>query len=172
MVNGFIFVCGGCSSSIGFTGPSKSGQRFDPRNKKWIPINPMNYARTGFTLTVVNGMIYAIGGSAEDPTAVEEYDPVKDAWTLLPAKLNIGRSNHATVVVGNRLYVIGGTDSGHSILSSVEYWEIPPLDSRYNPSSSSSWVHLAEGISIPRMGHRASLASSSLPSLSLQKWML
>ncbi len=57
------------------------------------------------------------------------------SWVTMP-DLNVARSDHATVCVGNQVYVLGGeTDSTHKPLSSIEYLH-------YLDEQNESW-HLA-----------------------------
>jgi hypothetical protein len=46
----------------------------------WVGKANMTTARFGLAVGVVNGKIYAIGGSSGNRTEVEEYDPVTNTW--------------------------------------------------------------------------------------------
>lgn len=75
----------------------------------WASKTPMNEARSGLGVTVVNGKIYAIGGSGEGGKTGtnEEYDPATDTWTL-KTPMPTPRDYFATAVYHNRIYCIGG----------------------------------------------------------------
>jgi len=55
----------------------------DSAENTWVSKAPMQVARSGVGVAVVNGKIYAIGGSTEKGLVGtnEEYDPATDTWT-------------------------------------------------------------------------------------------
>jgi hypothetical protein len=89
----------------------------------WITKTPMRHERYGLGVAVVNGKIYAIGGSSEEGTnsysagyfptsgkvlnTVEEYDPATDTWTSR-SSMPTARYSFATIVCQNRIYCLGG----------------------------------------------------------------
>lgn len=76
----------------------------------WTTKKPMPTARGGLGVAVVNGKIYAIGGSNGDTqlSVNEEYNPVTDTWTT-KAPMPTPRSGFAIAVYQNKIYCIGGT---------------------------------------------------------------
>jgi N-acetylneuraminic acid mutarotase len=81
--------------------------------------------RFGLTSSVVDGTIYAIGGSqARDhylPT-VEVYDPATDSW-VSKADMPVAVCWHSTSEVDGKIYVIGG-GTAEDLLKNV--WEYDP----------------------------------------------
>jgi kelch-like protein 20 len=62
-----------------------SAERYNPQTNQWSPIVAMNSRRSGVGLSVVNGLLYAVGGF--DGTTylktVEVYDPDQNQWKLV-----------------------------------------------------------------------------------------
>ena len=85
----------------------------------WTTKKPMQEARGGLGVAVVNGKIYAIGGSKASgpyrPDAYaggfvgtnEEYDPATDTWTT-KASMPTPRDYFAIAAFKNKIYCIGG----------------------------------------------------------------
>ena len=81
-------------------------------------------ARAGHTVTRVGRYIYVIGGTGTGTMdSVErasiDSDGRLSAFENVNVKLNAGRTGHAAVVLGNFLYVLGGSNGG-SDLGSLE----------------------------------------------------
>jgi N-acetylneuraminic acid mutarotase len=94
----------------------------------WMTKAPMHEARGGLGVAVVNGKVYAIGGSTERGwTPVisgivgtnEEYDPTTDTWTF-KAPMPTPRARFAISVYQDKVYCIGGT-AGYSGSSGYEF---------------------------------------------------
>ena len=97
----------------------------------WTRKADMPTARQWFSASVVNGKIYAIGGTLSGGTLgglsqltpiVEEYDPATDTWTR-KADTPTARAALATTVVNGKIYAIGGWNSGNPNLSTVEEYD-------------------------------------------------
>jgi N-acetylneuraminic acid mutarotase len=89
----------------------------------WASKAPMHQARSGLGVAVVNGKIYAIGGSTQSggggtrsgPLPItggvvgtnEEYDPATDTWAF-KASMPTPRAGFAIAVYQNKIYCIGG----------------------------------------------------------------
>ncbi|MBN1244811.1 hypothetical protein JXA31_04380 [Candidatus Bathyarchaeota archaeon] len=93
----------------------------------WTSKAPMRQARGGLGVAVVNGKIYAIGGSTEsglNPRSIgidykakgwvvdtnEEYDPATDKWAF-KTPMPTPRYGFAIVAYQNKLYCIGGASN-------------------------------------------------------------
>lgn len=82
-LGGKIYVLGGNAVGCGLTdctvgATHRSGEVYDPQADAWTPIPAMFAARKSFDAVVLNGKIYAIGGSAggtERLAAVERFTP-------------------------------------------------------------------------------------------------
>ena len=85
----------------------------------WVPKAPMPQARAGLGVAVVDGKIYAIGGTTASGTyppdcfnggfvaTNEQYDPATDTWTT-KASMPTPRDYFAIAAYGNKVYCIGG----------------------------------------------------------------
>jgi N-acetylneuraminic acid mutarotase len=82
----------------------------------WQTKAPMHTARSGLGAAVVNGKIYAIGGSTESGYLVslngivdtnEEYDPATNTWTL-KTSMPTPRTGLAVASYQGKIYCIGG----------------------------------------------------------------
>jgi hypothetical protein len=90
----------------------------------WTSKAPMQQARAGLGVAVVNGKIYAIGGSAENGVVGtnEEYDPASDTWRFKKS-MPIPRYGFAIAVYQNKVYCIGGYTSNESIAGVNEVYD-------------------------------------------------
>ncbi|HEX3038136.1 MAG TPA: kelch repeat-containing protein [Oscillospiraceae bacterium] len=87
----------------------------DSANNGWIKKTPMFTGRHVFETIVLNGKIYAIGGSNNAGlSSVEVYDPTANTWKTL-ASMNNSRYYFQAVAVDGKIYAIGGEDSYSSM---------------------------------------------------------
>ena len=88
----------------------------------WTTKSPMPTARYVLSSSVVDGRIYAIGGSPDGSTGirtVEAYNPLTDTWTT-KADMPMVRAAGTSSVVNGKIYVMGGyADSTVQLYSSV-----------------------------------------------------
>lgn len=104
----------------------------------WVNKNDMPLGISDATASVVNGKVYIIGGCDSEKgnsnvgnetnpfhacTDIADhvliYNPTNDSWDTSKTKMPLERYRHASVVVGNDIYVIGGRDVSDKILQSV-----------------------------------------------------
>jgi len=123
VVNGKVFVIGGNrqleTGEFGELSLS-SVEMYDPKTDTWERKSDMPTARSGVSVSVVDGNIYAIGGSqiktiqvprgskyeSKELATVEMYDPVTDTWTQ---KTDMPTPRKTmTCVVDGKIYAIGG----------------------------------------------------------------
>ena len=138
-------------------------EMYDPVTDTWTQKADMPTPRKTKTC-VVDGKIYAIGGSGFDLTSnnhwqlatVEVYDPTTDAWAKAKS-MNHTRYDAALSVVNGEIYAMGGTgwplieDQSNSYLSSVEV---------FNPETN-RWQERTEMIA-PKAGHAASVIDGKI----------
>src|SRR5438477_489784 len=103
----------------------------------WSTKAPMPTARQVMGVGVVNGKVYAVGGtnsvtsSGTDFSVVEAYDPVSNTWST-KAPIPTARHTLGAGVVNEMLYAVGG-HNGANVVSTVE---------AYDPESD-SWTEVA-----------------------------
>jgi N-acetylneuraminic acid mutarotase len=80
----------------------------------WASKAPMQEARSGLGVAVLNGKIYAIGGASATgfSSTNEEYDPATDTW-IFKASMPTSRSDFGIAVYENKIYCIGGYIKGN-----------------------------------------------------------
>jgi hypothetical protein len=113
----------------------------------WVQKAPMNVARGGLGVAVVNGKIYAIGGSNQtiyneaivrsgirgEPVGTnEEYDPATNMWAF-KSSMPTPRDDFAIAVFQGKIYCIGGFLSA-GVSSANEVYD-PATDTWDNKTS-------------------------------------
>jgi len=126
---------------------------YDPVTDTWMAKSPMPTAREGLSTSIVNGKIYAIGGlsgtsssrmTVDVFSAVEEYDPATDTWSV-KSPMPTARAHHYAHVVAGKIYIIGGASSGVPIWDPVFTIEV------YDPATD-SWAQKGEFLGGLRSG--------------------
>ena len=122
-----IFLVAGCdrppTSPNRVTRPSFA---IVPGGGSWAVKAPMPTARTGVATGVVNGQLYAVGGSLayEAPRTVNEaYDPSTNTWaTKAPAPTS--RAMAEAGAIAGKLYVVGGCITSDCRIGTTNVLEI------------------------------------------------
>ena len=119
VVDGKIYAIGGAGSQPNVSVGTSTVEEYDPMTDAWTTRSPMPTARWLFSTAVVDGRIYAVGGTGGWPTSafrtVEEYDPMTDTWTTR-SPMPTARTAFSTAVVDGKIYAVGGmlpTSVGH-----------------------------------------------------------
>ena len=140
VVNGTVFVIGGNiqleREELGDLSAS-TVEMYDPESDTWERKSDMPTARSGVSVSVADGKIYAIGGTktkkiqvprgfsfeSEELATVEMYDPVTDTWTQKADMLTPKKT--MTCVVDGKIYAIGGwlTTNEKPHLETVEVYD-------------------------------------------------
>jgi N-acetylneuraminic acid mutarotase len=117
MVNNKIYVIGGRIGAVFITGGGRGVdivEEYDPATDQWGTLKaPMPTARSALASGTYGGKIYVAGGEHQDSRmlaafrTVEAFDPVANAWTILPP-MQFARHGHAGAIVGNRLHIVSG----------------------------------------------------------------
>jgi len=93
----------------------------------WTIMEAMPTARSGFGIAVVDGKIYAIGGSnyLNRFGTNEMYNPATNTWTT-KTSMPTSRSSFGIAIVENKIYVIGGSTGD---------WEYTDANEVYDPAT-------------------------------------
>ncbi len=117
VIDGKIYTLGGYNAES--PGDLNILEVFDPQANTWnSPITNGTFTPHGaFTANVVGGKIYAIGGFNDHGarghrvlSSVEVFDPLTNSWsTPNTTGTFTARLLHSSGVIGNKIYIIGGT---------------------------------------------------------------
>ena len=134
---------------------SPRADSFDPQTGAWTEVaNPTTFDRAGVRAVALRGKIYLTGGyvvgTHTNTSSLEVYDPQTDTWAAGPP-MRVARAYHGMAVLGDKIFVAGGTDDPASDsqagLSSVEVFD----------PSTESWSERA-----PMMTRRSSFTLTAL----------
>jgi len=126
VLDGKIYVIGGTDNLAGWADYWSSMLMYDPATDTWTKKADMPTARARLSTSVVDGKIYAMGGSPHrdaEVAAVEVYDPATDTWTK-KADMPRARNWLSTSVVNVKIYAIGGKIyPSETMVSTVEVYD-------------------------------------------------
>ncbi len=126
VVDGKIYVIGGTDNLFGWADYWATVLVYDPATDTWTEKADMPTGRARLSTSVVDGKIYAIGGSPRrdsEVSTVEMYDPATDTWTM-KADMPRARNWHTSSVVNGKIYVIGGKIyPSETMVSTVEEYD-------------------------------------------------
>jgi N-acetylneuraminic acid mutarotase len=110
VVNGIIYAIGGRYNIGGTDINLGTVEAYDPATNTWTSKAPMPTPRERCGVGVVNGIIYAIGGTNHNNSpfflTVEAYDPASDSWTTKAPPLLAAAP--AADVINGTVYAVGG----------------------------------------------------------------
>jgi hypothetical protein len=101
----------------GGDGTNTAVEAFDPETSTLTPVGNLNQGRSMLTAHVLaDGRAFVIGGASVSAgginvplDSIEAFDPVTNKWTVMPYKLSIGRTWHASALVRDgTMLVMGG----------------------------------------------------------------
>jgi len=155
VVDGKIYVIGGTDTIYRVANDYFSTVwMYDPTTDTWTQKADMSRGRGRMASSVVDGKIYAIGGSPRgdsDTATVEMYDPATDIWTR-KTDMPRARCFLSACVVDGKIYVIGGkTYPSEKMVPTVE---------EYDPATD-TWTRKAD-MPVPRGQHSASVVDGKI----------
>ncbi|XP_028406547.1 kelch-like protein 20 [Dendronephthya gigantea] len=121
---GWLFAVGGKEAGETI---ANSVECYHMYSNKWQRAAPLNSSRQQLGVGVINGSLYAVGGSDgySRLNSVERYDRELDRW-IYTKSLNTSRSGVGVGTLGDALYALGGYD-GRTCLKTVERYD-PQVD--------------------------------------------
>ncbi|XP_033109239.1 kelch-like ECH-associated protein 1B [Anneissia japonica] len=119
-IHGFFYAVGGRNNTSEANTDSNRLDVYNPLTNQWHSRAPMSVPRNRVGVAVLDGQLYAVGGSqgCHQHSSVERYDPDKDRWESI-ASMKTRRLGVVCAIVNRLLYAVGGYD-GQYRLSSVE----------------------------------------------------
>ncbi len=127
-IGGKLYVAGGIQQ-CGPCNPQAMLEVYDPATNSWATKAPMPVAQGWPTGAVVDGIFYVMegavprpGGNGTPTTLVQAYDPVTDTWSTRSSSL-VARTNAGAAVIGNRIYITGGSNANGSDSSFTEVYD-------------------------------------------------
>uniref|UniRef100_A0A4W6EK46 Kelch-like family member 33 n=2 Tax=Lates calcarifer TaxID=8187 RepID=A0A4W6EK46_LATCA len=119
VLKGQLYVFGG-KKYYGTRDTLSSVYRYDPCQNSWESLAEMQEKRCSFSVVVLDGKIYAIGGHC-DPEyidSVEQYCPTTNSWSFT-WPLDLPLSGHVAKVLQGQIFISGGLYSDYRCLASM-----------------------------------------------------
>lgn len=101
IVDDELFVIGGFSQARGDRGTTHTWVQ-DLETGTWRQAASLNQGKTFFSSVVVDGVIYAVGGS------IERYDRLADRWDVVLPGGELPRTHFGAALIGRKIIVVGG----------------------------------------------------------------
>jgi len=114
-----IYYVGGFGRNVNSTEASI----YYPSSNRWINISPMNVGRFNNAAAYYNGYVYAFGGyspSTGATNSLEYFNVAKNFWTISPNSLLVARQYLNSVVIMNRIFIVGGSDTNGTPINALE----------------------------------------------------
>ncbi len=162
---GFIWVIGSFKTNeFPKEIPAEYIWLYHVKNNQWIkgPKIPVDRQRGGAGLVVYKDKFYLLGGNTIGHSGgfvnwFDEYDPVKNTWTILENAPN-ARDHFNAAIIGDTLYAIAGRHSGGK--GGFFAPLVKHIDT-YN-FTTKKWATLKEGIPTPRAAPATALFNEQL----------
>ncbi|KAL7375800.1 hypothetical protein ABVT39_024180 [Epinephelus coioides] len=119
VLNGQLYVIGG-KKYYGIHDTLNSVYRYDPLQNSWESLADMQEKRGSFSVVVLDGKIYAIGGycDPEYRESVERYCPTENSWSFV-WPLDLPLAAHVAKVLQGQIFVSGGLSNNNQHLASM-----------------------------------------------------
>lgn len=123
VVGGLLYAVGGRNNSPDGNTDSSALDCYNPMTNQWSPCASMSVPRNRIGVGVIDGHIYAVGGShgCIHHSSVERYEPERDEWHLVAPMLT-RRIGVGVAVLNRLLYAVGGFDGTNRLNSAECYY--------------------------------------------------
>ena len=135
---------------------------YDPATDTWTKAKSMNHARANAAIGIVDGKIYAIGGTGwpQIPNhpgpflaSVEVFDPKKNRWTVV-TDMPTPKAGHTASVINGKIYLVGGGFRGDGLYKPLSTIQV------YHPATD-RWTQEPDML-IGRYGHEAEVIDGQI----------
>ncbi|KAM4625831.1 kelch-like ECH-associated protein 1A [Polymixia lowei] len=135
---GLLYTVGGRNLSLQNNTESSALCCYNPMTNRWSQQASLNVPRNRVGVGVLDGSIYAIGGSqgSTHHSTVERWDPESNRWSFV-CPMSVARLGAGVAACGGALYVVGGLD-GENRWNTAE---------KYHPDTN-TWHQLAPMCSV------------------------
>lgn len=108
---GLLYTVGGRNLSLQNNTESSALCCYNPMTNQWSQRASLNIPRNRVGVAVVDGCIYAVGGSqgSTHHNTVERWDPESNRWSFV-CPMSVARLGAGVAACGGALYVVGGFD--------------------------------------------------------------
>ncbi|XP_069566697.1 kelch-like ECH-associated protein 1A isoform X1 [Brachyistius frenatus] len=108
---GLLYTVGGRNLSLQNNTESNALCCYNPMTNQWSQRASLNIPRNRVGVDVVDGCIYAVGGSQGSihHNTVERWDPESNRWSFV-CPMSVARLGAGVAACGGALYVVGGYD--------------------------------------------------------------
>ena len=125
VINGKIYAVAGARKSFFRLVNSSANEEYDPVTDQWKKRAPIPSPRDHLTVSVVDGILYAIGGRVnvnynKNLDINEAYDPASDRW-IKKSSLPTARSGITSQTLGGKIFVFGGETGGGTFNQNEAY---------------------------------------------------
>nr|XP_020469725.1 kelch-like ECH-associated protein 1 isoform X1 [Monopterus albus] len=119
---GLLYTVGGRNMSLQNNTESSALSCYNPMTNQWSQRASLNIPRNRIGVAVVDGCIYAVGGSqgSTHHNTVERWDPESDRWSFV-CPMSVARLGAGVAACGEVLYVVGGYDGQNRMNTAEKY---------------------------------------------------
>nr|XP_057946765.1 kelch-like ECH-associated protein 1A isoform X2 [Doryrhamphus excisus] len=119
---GLLYTVGGRNLSLENNTESDMLCCYNPMTNQWSQRAPLNTPRNRLGVAVVDGCIYAVGGSQGSTlhNTVERWDPESNRWSYV-CPMSVARMGSGVAACGGALYVVGGLDGPNRSNATEKY---------------------------------------------------
>ena len=160
VVGGKIYLIGGANKK---QHRSEIVDVYDPATDTWARAKSMNHARSGATISVMDGKIYVMGGTGwpqipNHPgpflSSMEVYNPKTNQWREI-GDMPAAKSSHTASVIDGKIYVIGGFFRGNG--RDIKYFKTIEI---YHPETG-RWTQKPD-MPVGKSGHAAEVINGKI----------